>query len=151
MPPCVLWNHLSLSARELLVSLLPVQLHHPALSAPVPNSFPPSVQHLAQHEMRTPHLPPGDSSIAASSRAHLLKELLQGCLVKDIQLLEKNLHAHNLLHALQAFGKSISPWGDRLFCNAGRDQALTGSPGATGSQASLPRMALWKLSITTGI
>lgn len=75
----------------------------------------------------SPHFPPGShpqhkplSPLRAhkatlehcSSCSYLTEELLQRCLIGDIQLLEEDGLVHNLLHTLEALRECICPWGD---------------------------------------
>ena len=84
-------------------------------------------QHFLSTVLPSPRLPPGSHSphkplspLGAheatlghcSSCSHLTEELLQRCLVGDIQLLEEDGLAHDLLHTPEALGECVCPWGD---------------------------------------
>lgn len=116
--------------------------------ASVPRQQEPEFPHGPQQ--RSSAFPPSPGSPRSpaghcSSCSHLPEELLQRRPVRDVELLEEQGPLRDLLHPPQALGEPLGAWGTEG--SEGLRQRGTARPG-TG--LSVPRMALWKLSMTTG-
>lgn len=96
---------------------------------------------MAPSPARAPRIHPGH----CSSCSHLPEELLERSLVRDVELLEEHGLVRDLLHPPEALGELLGAW--RMEGSQGLLESGTARP---GMGLAVPRMALWKLSMTTG-